>query len=492
MNFWINENLITESLSSVVYHFASMQRLLKMAKENRFYLTSAVATPSDMKVNRERLYYMSTTRNKSVRSGFGTKFSSNGVRIQLNGDKLNQKYKSFPVDYWGDSMGKQSYYRDNKDFKTRQQHIDNEMEDRLVSNDQTIENFSRYIERIDIILDSESEYYEQYVYYAFSILMTSYGRFCNFYDNINDFERQSENTINKWILDNGMNYKLEYDFRDRGKSSVGMFLSYAIPIIIQDGSDYKNYAKDAAALLKKYNLGKYMGSGILKDITQRWGRPESYIDNISIEMRNVSKENTQDGLNAMKLWTDWMQEHGLKNLYDVVKYLKGRTKNGNERLSIDYGKSINVVRFADFIIPEPDKTSFWSIYPYKEDFINDVFRYGVHNSKSDDSFYKFLQHLAKNNPSVTYIKNMLNKLQIDDEKIFNMFGCDFKDETVKWNDIYSDVYRLPEYPNLGKDDDKNYEAKAKYFLKDTANESGKTKKILFSESFLTYLSKYER
>lgn len=489
MNFWINENLLTESLSSVVYHFTSMQNLLKMAKENRFYFTSAVATPSDMKVNRERLYYMSTTRNKSVRSGYGTKFKSNGVRIQLNGDKLNQKYKSFPVDYWGETMGKQSYYKDNKDFKTRQQHIDNEMEDRLVSNDQTIENFSRYIERIDIILDDKSEYYEQYVYYAYSILMTMYGRFCFFYDNVNDFERQSENTVNQWILDNGRNYKLEYDFRNRGKSSVGMFLSYAIPIIIQDGSEYKNYAKDTAALLKKYNLGRYMGSGILKNISDRWGRLESYIDNISIEMRNVSKENTQDGLNAMKLWTDWMREHGLKNLYDVVKYLKGRRKNGNERLPIDYDKSIKVVRFGEFIIPEPDKTSFWLIYPNKEDFIENVYGYGVHNSKSDESFYKFLQHLAKNNPSVTYIRNMLNKLQIDDEKILNMFGYDFKDDTVKWKDISSDVYRLPEYPNMWKDDYENYKAKAKYFVKNNANESGKIKKILFSESFLTYLSK---
>ena len=84
------KGMLSESISSVVYHFTSLQALYRILMTQKFYLKTGVFkdsyehTLSDGK----RMYYFSTTRNKNANEGYSNGYKSEGsVRITLDGEK---------------------------------------------------------------------------------------------------------------------------------------------------------------------------------------------------------------------------------------------------------------------------------------------------------------------------------------------------------------------------------------------------------------------
>lgn len=135
----IKKVIIPESklhlLTDIVYHYTSLKNAYKITSTDTMHLQSALGGSAD-NMNRKELYYLSTTREKNSNFGYAYKFKNSGVRIEFDEQKLSQRFKGQAIDYWGDSMGKQSYYDGSRgdDFETKQRHTSSEAEDRLFSN----------------------------------------------------------------------------------------------------------------------------------------------------------------------------------------------------------------------------------------------------------------------------------------------------------------------------------------------------------------------
>lgn len=122
-------DVLTESVSDIVYHFTGYDKALKILKHNTLALSPFLAKGVESNVIKTRkLFYLSTTRSKLGHYGQN---NYSMVAFVLDGRKLAQRYSAKAVDYWG--LPKSS-----------------EMEDRILSDHPYIKNASQYIKSVDV------------------------------------------------------------------------------------------------------------------------------------------------------------------------------------------------------------------------------------------------------------------------------------------------------------------------------------------------------
>ena len=204
-------NYISESIATpILYHFTKIDRLDNILKNNTLNLTHNLGSKVDEYGN--KIYYMSFTRLKSTKSGYGTKFiNPNSVRITFDGTKLNNNYKFLPIYYYGLKRTLDIMNRPNTD----------ETEDRLVSDKDIIPNANKYIKRIDVFVDSDGVF-QSIIDNCKKLNIPIY-----FYDNLKDFE--IGNTA-KSIVPN-INNDIEKFFYHHNYDLIGL-LSFNNPTII--------------------------------------------------------------------------------------------------------------------------------------------------------------------------------------------------------------------------------------------------------------------
>lgn len=171
-------SLMNESASSKIYHFTSIRNALKIAEEDTIYLQSSLASQSDKSYSSRKLFYLSTTRTRFQAFGYSGGFSDNSVRIELDGDKLNETLSAKPYNYWGETMGKWHYMKDDGLGLTRnkQRHSNDEAEDRLYSSMPSIQGAHKFIKRIDVIIsDTSDKNYSNYIQ-AKNLLSTKFSQ----------------------------------------------------------------------------------------------------------------------------------------------------------------------------------------------------------------------------------------------------------------------------------------------------------------------------
>ena len=152
--------LLMEFLTSVIYHFTDEEGLEMICRNNIIPLTKYDKYYTNYEQNDELLsngysHYLSFTRVRNSNVGYGSwKFTDSllTVRLQLDGDLLNNNYHGEPVDY----------------FKVKSSTNDQrfiQSEDRLFSDEEYIEDASKYIVRIDVLLNDEVdiEWFKGYI-----------------------------------------------------------------------------------------------------------------------------------------------------------------------------------------------------------------------------------------------------------------------------------------------------------------------------------------
>ena len=93
--------LLSESVSSIVYHYTGLYNAAQILSDARFRLAASPGTKTELDLQKgNKPYYLSTTRSK-VGDYTLHQFYKDGVVVVLNGDWFNQRYKGGPVDYWG-------------------------------------------------------------------------------------------------------------------------------------------------------------------------------------------------------------------------------------------------------------------------------------------------------------------------------------------------------------------------------------------------------
>jgi hypothetical protein len=116
--------LLTESISPVVYHYTGLTNAIKILKSGVFQLSSVAGSVEQQYAPEGKPYFLSTTRTR--RGGYHEIVGSTAVLLQMDGAWYNSRYSGGPVDYWG-----------NRD-PLKAHHRSHEAEDRIYSSKPTI------------------------------------------------------------------------------------------------------------------------------------------------------------------------------------------------------------------------------------------------------------------------------------------------------------------------------------------------------------------
>ena len=124
-------NILKEGITDITFHKTSLWQAADIIKNNKFMTSVAFGTETDMKPNKDRLYFLSTMRSPAA----DYYRAPPAVIFKLDGRKLSYNHKGSGMDYWGAGWGK------------------DEMEDRLYTDKPYIDNAMSYIKEIHIVME---------------------------------------------------------------------------------------------------------------------------------------------------------------------------------------------------------------------------------------------------------------------------------------------------------------------------------------------------
>lgn len=322
----LNKLIINERVSSNLYHYTSINNALKILRDNKFWCMSSLDKDAETRVKGHsfnNLYYLSCTRNKHTYSGYARNSTQHGscVRFELDGDLINSRYKGGAIDYWGNSK---INYQKRSDGSFKPYHNDVEAEDRIFTKEPFIENANTIIKRVDVYVDKEKA--NNLNKLAYECMIYGYQSHVKIYlyDNIRDFNFQTDNTLNG---------KMNLDLPNQQSESLRTFaepmryLKAVLNIVWEKG--WKE--KDVADLLRSYNLEKFLNKKLFETVSELI-RYDSLGYNIlanNYEFTNLwdkielgNNRQNEDTFKISKILNDWCRKHKLSNKRDVYKYFK--------------------------------------------------------------------------------------------------------------------------------------------------------------------------
>lgn len=191
--------ILKESLSQFAYHFTTLDRYHQMVDKDELIFSKPYGTDVliNIKYGNKAPYYFSTTRVRDGRVGFS---DGKDVRIELNTDFFNNKFKARAVNFFGARNIKfQTVFGKNDDFMNGNKY-ETENEDRIFSSVSSITGISMAINRVDIFLPIENDelpflkrrYYDIYTILR-DIFNTGMGLKTFIYNDAKEFNKQGKN-----------------------------------------------------------------------------------------------------------------------------------------------------------------------------------------------------------------------------------------------------------------------------------------------------------
>tara|TARA_R110000851_G_scaffold9769_5_gene36087 strand:+ start:486 stop:1856 length:1371 start_codon:yes stop_codon:yes gene_type:complete len=409
----LREGLLSEGATPIIYHFTYESRLENILSGNKFNLTSNLASKADQMG--DKVYYMSFSRTKSIKHGYGTKSTNpSSVRIKIDGTKLNQRYKVISVDYW--------QYPRTIEFMGG---IGDEMEERVVSNGDEIKDASEYIISIDIFLPKDGV--TQSIIDNAKVL----GIKLYFFDNVKDFasgisERSVKPIINTKEKENRGSSFFRYSNETMGA------LTYKEPEIkeklynylIKLGHNEENLDAIIDPIHKKY---KY------------YLRPNddySLTDLANSLNANLSNNKTEADPMVRYILKEFIKNYrkvGAESIKDYlnIKLYKGKKtqRDYNKELSIEFDKLIissykKHKEYLDFSVYDKNDNSIDSFIKLPEvnkflnDKVNKIRKYVLDYIKNNDNLFKDWYRISRDD-----IKNNID-LYDGLDAILKNFGDD--------------------------------------------------------------------
>jgi hypothetical protein len=238
-----------------VYHYT--YKIKEILTSNKINLSSSLGSDSDKFGN--KFFFLSLSRTPGYNIGYGRFHRS---RLVLDGNKLNQNFKSIPVDYWGDKGGD----------------IEFEYEDRIVSDKPIIDNITKYIIRIEIVDETPKTKKN----YELLQLAKQNNIPIFFYLNKNDLKRQ-RNNVNDEVEN------ISVSFEKENKTTWVNKYEYELAKIL---------------CIVLYEDGIIENENLLKDkldkITQLYNLPELSLYEITENMRNILYFNKNEFIYSLK------------------------------------------------------------------------------------------------------------------------------------------------------------------------------------------------
>ena len=93
------QEFIIEAATAIVYHYSGIQAAQKILTTGEFQLSSVTGNPSEERYAPSGYpYFLSTTRSKV--GDYHRYTGSSAAMFVIDGNWLNQKYRTRPIDYW--------------------------------------------------------------------------------------------------------------------------------------------------------------------------------------------------------------------------------------------------------------------------------------------------------------------------------------------------------------------------------------------------------
>lgn len=290
----INE-ILTESLSPIVYHYASAPTALKILDSGKFELSSSYGSDVEHQYAPKGYpYFLSTTRTR-LGDYHKNPSSSGGVLFNMDGTWYNQRYPAKSVDYWVNRDPAKAYGRAH------------EAEDRLFSREPTIPITG--VTSIDILaknLDSEPTYASRIR--KLLIAAKRLGIKTYLYTDLDAWILGDKRKLaDVSILDRGTEKKSGrnyYGRRDRG------YLMPWIEVIL--GKDKSKMSKRANEII--YSIKHHLGGYYERDLIQGF---ETYL-------ANGRKPDSGPDRNHVITINQFMRQNRLNTTKELLKYLKDK------------------------------------------------------------------------------------------------------------------------------------------------------------------------
>jgi len=417
-------NFILEKATDILYHFTNIRRLKNILETNKLYLTSSIGSVADNNKNNNKMYFFSLTRTKSIKHGYGNRFSFDGaVRIKFDGKKLNYNNKIINIDYWNAPRDVKSMINNTS--------LD-EMEERLISNKDEIKNINEYIISIDI-LNSKKELYKDIIENAKKLNIE-----INFYDDEKYFNSGNKNRkiSPKEIIDDDDYKSLDYIYK------IG-----ALYIV----KDIENEKK-----LYDYLTGEYSDKE-LYSIKNRIIDYEKHIkyqnrvfardleNSIGADIHNMRSTTNIISRNILKMLSDDMVKHNTKTIKEYLEYKLYIGKTTQKQFNDDINKKMK--KYVDDYLNKILSSSKYNSYDKNGDFINNYYNIPEIKKYLKSTFSaiktKLSEMIISDNEFFKYnyiynLKSNDNFLKIIDfDKIFDLI-----DGTEIWKDDISDTIKF--------------------------------------------------
>ena len=328
-----------------------------------------------------------------------------------------------------------------------QHHVFNEIEDRIQTNKPIIENINKYITRVDILIDRDSENKDDIVYAR----NLSFSKWVFVYDNMKDFIMQSENTVNKEIQDDD-SIESRIDLRNT-LSTIGqsyyieLLSSYLMLLTINERDTNKKF-KLVSNILEDGNLGKYKRDVIKKISSYRWGvNIEDCITSLKVSAQNISKNPTRQGQEVLHFMTSSMRKLGYKSFIDMYRKIKEGNSKKESKIDTESRRTFTILKtsYYKFDITDEKNVDFWYIldmkerlsdrYYFFENIIDEMVRNGLIDKVrgGEYTFTKYCKNLAHKNITLGDIDSIFGKIGLTFQDLFEMYGLTFSIETKDLN-----------------------------------------------------------
>lgn len=404
--FEIYTRLIQETLLPEEYHATSLVNIVNILETNKINLSSNLGTSSDAMGG--KFFFLSLSRTGSPKLAYGQRGDRFG-RIVFDGNKLNQNFKSIPVDYWG--------------LKGKQNGDAFEYEDRIITDKPVIDNASKYIIRIDIVTD-----YSEYDVFQIKKIL-ELGKSKNIpisvYDNSNDMVKKT-NQINDKILSAKNDYEpYNSDYKRTVNLRDVIALLMVKPEYFNDGG-YDKFIEDFDAFISKTGLEYSEPDKVYERMRQMFYYKQDIISSLSADFHNYFKGGYGGKFrDDVKLLVRDMRKWGVNKIGDLIDIkLHGIKPAGPLK---DY--------IGKFELYEYDYDGNWVLaknVPLDNTRIYfNTINYGGHLSKEDMDV--FFEYRDANKKIYDFINYLLNKYTFDKVKeLIYKSGYDSYDGTHRF------------------------------------------------------------
>jgi hypothetical protein len=289
------ESELTESASSIVYHYTNTMSAAQIMSIGEFLLASSTGTQAEQYYEIPGYpYFLSTTRSK-VGDYHNRYVGSSAVMFVLSGDWLNHHYKTKPIDYWERAWIHSDGTRGR------------ESEDRVYSKKPSIPANSKSILEIHVLLKEQLKNRSAEVR---TILISAKKQ------NIPAFLYTDETA---WKL---QDKRKAVDLAQTGDLLKGEHLTRKMY------SPRRNYLEDWLELIYKKNKGELSASAQKKArslVYYGQSYPESD-EGLGVDMSNARKPGNDDYDSVVKI-NNFMRQNKIVTPVDLKNYLINKWKD---------------------------------------------------------------------------------------------------------------------------------------------------------------------